>query len=89
MCLPHRLHWLVCRKAARRCNSLMDQYGFLEHDFQLAVAMVLIVTVLEMARRSIDWPLPLVAVLALSYGLFGIISLGWKMPLTRLPAKWR
>jgi len=49
----------------------MDQYGFLETDFQLGVAVVLILTVLEMARRSIGWPLPLVAICALAYGLLG------------------
>ncbi len=52
-------------------NLLIDQYGFLENDFQLAVAVVLIVVVLEAARRAINWPLPLVALLALAYGLFG------------------
>lgn len=52
-------------------DALSDQYGFLEGDFQIAVAIVLLVTVLEMARRAIGWPLPLVAALALLYGLFG------------------
>lgn len=52
-------------------NALGDQYGFLESDFQLAVAVTLLLVVLETARRVIGWPLPLVAALALLYGLFG------------------
>ena len=52
-------------------ERLLDQYGFLEGDFQIAIAVVLLVTVLEAARRAINWPLPLVALLALTYGLFG------------------
>ena len=52
-------------------NALSDQYGFLEGNFQIGIAIVLLVVVLEAARRAISWPLPLVAVLALAYGLFG------------------
>jgi len=52
-------------------SALSDQYGFISNDFQMFVAASLLVVVLEMARRSIGWPLPLVAVLALAYGLFG------------------
>ena len=52
-------------------NALSDQYGFLEGPFQTALAFTLIVVVLEAARRAIGWPLPLVALLALLYGLFG------------------
>lgn len=52
-------------------SALSDQYGFLSGDFQLVLAITLLVTVLEMARRSIGWPLPVVAALALAYGLFG------------------
>ena len=52
-------------------NMLGDQYGFLEGDFQIAVAVVLLICVIEAARRAIGWPLPLVAVLALAYALFG------------------
>ncbi len=50
---------------------LSDQYGFISSDFQIFVAISLLVVVLEMARRSIGWPLPLVATLALAYGVFG------------------
>jgi len=52
-------------------SMLSDQYGFIANDFQTLIAIVLLMVVLEMARRSIGWPLPLVAVTALAYGLFG------------------
>jgi TRAP transporter 4TM/12TM fusion protein len=52
-------------------DMLIDQYGFLESRFQAVVAVVLLVVVLEAARRAIGWPLPLVALLALLYGLYG------------------
>ncbi|MEM7547182.1 MAG: TRAP transporter fused permease subunit [Pseudomonadota bacterium] len=52
-------------------EALSDQYGFLEGNFQLTIAIVLLVTVLEMARRSIGWPLPMVAAAALAYGMLG------------------
>ena len=52
-------------------ETLADQYGFLEGGFQIAIAAVLLLTVLEMARRSIGLPLPTIAALALLYGLFG------------------
>ena len=52
-------------------NLLLDQYGYLANDFQTVVAVILLITVLEMARRSIGWPLPLLALVALLYGLFG------------------
>lgn len=52
-------------------SALSDQYGFLEGDFQTALAIILLATVLEMARRSIGWPLPLVALAALAYGVLG------------------
>ena len=35
------------------------------------MATILLLVVLEMARRAIGWPLPLVAVMALVYGLYG------------------
>ncbi len=52
-------------------SMLADQYGYIENDFQIFVAISLLVVVLEMARRAIGWPLPLVAIVALAYGLFG------------------
>ncbi|MEQ9242941.1 TRAP transporter permease [Roseovarius indicus] len=58
--------WIVVNR-----EMLGDQYGFLEGNFQVALAAVLVLVVLEAARRSIGWPLPLVAATALLYGLFG------------------
>ena len=52
-------------------SALSDQYGFLEGDFQTGIAIALLVSVLEMARRSIGWPLPMVALAALAYGIWG------------------
>ncbi|MEM9635107.1 MAG: TRAP transporter fused permease subunit [Pseudomonadota bacterium] len=61
----------ACLWVAVNQEMLSDQYGFLEGDFQLLVAVVLLVTVLEGARRAIGWPLPIVASLTLAYGLLG------------------
>ncbi len=58
--------WIAFSHAALR-----GQYGFLEGSFQLWLAIGLILIVLEGARRMIGWPLPVVAALALAYGLFG------------------
>nr|WP_306154540.1 TRAP transporter fused permease subunit [Roseovarius sp. MMSF_3281] len=52
-------------------DALADQYGFLEGEAQVWIAAALIGVVLEAARRAIGWPLPLVALTALLYGLFG------------------
>lgn len=52
-------------------QALGDQYGFLESPVQIAIAVVLLVVVLETARRAIGWALPTVAALALLYGLLG------------------
>lgn len=56
---------------AIKSDDLSDQYGFLEGSGQIAIAIILLATVLEMARRAIGWPLPIVAVLALAYGIGG------------------
>ncbi|MDF1609579.1 TRAP transporter fused permease subunit [Hoeflea sp. YIM 152468] len=58
--------WVAWHHAA-----LGDQYGFLEGNLQIGIAVILLVVVLEAARRAISWPLPLVALLALLYGLLG------------------
>lgn len=52
-------------------SSLSDQYGFLMGQGQIAIASALLIVVLEMARRAIGWPLPMVAGVALLYALFG------------------
>lgn len=62
---------IICVGIAFTQHSLGEQYGYLNSPLQVALALVLIVVVLEMARRSIGWPLPLVAVMALFYGFLG------------------
>ena len=52
-------------------DALGDQYGFLEGRGQIAIAVTLILVVLEAARRAIGWPLPVVAAIALAYALLG------------------
>jgi hypothetical protein len=53
-------------------SALDDQYGFLEGDLQMRVAVVLLACVLEMARRAIGWPLPTdCRCWRCIYGLFG------------------
>ncbi|MDO9503702.1 TRAP transporter large permease subunit, partial [Falsiroseomonas sp.] len=52
-------------------SALMDQYGAIQGWLQHAVAILLILLVLEMARRSIKAVLPGIAALVLAYGLFG------------------
>ena len=60
-----------CLYVAWNARALGDQYGFLQGDLQLPIACVLLFGALEMARRAIGWPLPVVAALMLAYGLFG------------------
>ncbi len=60
-----------CLYVAIFSNELMDQYGFLENKFQLIVSLILILIVLDAARRSVGWPLPVVSFVALLYGVFG------------------
>ena len=57
-------------------SSLSDQYGFLMGQGQVAIASALLVVLLEMARRAIGWPLPMVAGVALLYALFGEVIPG-------------
>lgn len=58
--------WIAFNQA-----MLGDQYGYLSGELQYAVAVSLLLVTLEMARRAIGWPLPLVALIALAYGLWG------------------
>lgn len=60
-----------CIWIALNQSMLGDQYGYLADNFQHAIAICLLIITLEMARRSISWPLPLVALIALAYGLWG------------------
>ncbi|HEX2115946.1 MAG TPA: TRAP transporter fused permease subunit [Alphaproteobacteria bacterium] len=52
-------------------DHLLDQYGTLQGWLQHGVALVVILVVLDMARRAIKPVLPSVALVALAYGLFG------------------
>ena len=61
----------ACLWVAVQHDALADQYGFLENNLQIGIAIILLLAVLEAARRAVGWPLPLVAVIALLYGLFG------------------
>jgi len=56
---------------AFNAEVLGDQYGYISEHYQLWIAAILLLSVLEMARRSIGWPLPMVAAIALAYGILG------------------
>ncbi|WP_298835803.1 TRAP transporter fused permease subunit [uncultured Roseobacter sp.] len=60
-----------CLWIALNHQNLKDQYGFLEGRLQTAMAIFLLLLVMEGARRMIGWPLPAVAAVMLAYGLFG------------------
>lgn len=60
-----------CIWIALNHQMLRNQYGFLENGFQVALAITLLLIAMEGARRMIGWPLPLVALCALLYGLYG------------------
>ena len=50
---------------------LSDQYGFLNGAEQFLISIILIFITLEMARRTVGWPLPLITLIFLLYGLTG------------------
>src|SRR3546814_13476118 len=52
----------ACLYTAFNADMLSNQYGFLSGGLQIAVALTLLVVTLEMARRAIGWPLPLVEI---------------------------
>ena len=60
-----------CLYIAVNHNALGDQYGMLFGTEQYIVAFALLAVTLELARRAIGWPLPLVALIALLYAFFG------------------
>lgn len=62
---------VACGALAYNHQMFSDQYGFLMGKLQIAMALALLLIVLEMARRAIGWPLPSVAAIALLYGFFG------------------
>src|SRR5699024_8743504 len=61
----------ACFYTALNADMLADQYGFMNGHIQIGVGFVLLVVTLEMARRAIGWPLPLVALASLLYAFFG------------------
>lgn len=61
----------ACLWIAFNHQMLRNQYGFLEGQFQVALAVTLLLITIEGARRMIGWPLPVVALAALLYGLYG------------------
>ena len=62
---------LFCGFIALNESALSDQYGFITGGLQITVGVGLILLTLEMARRAVSWPLPLITLLFLLYGLFG------------------
>jgi TRAP transporter 4TM/12TM fusion protein len=73
-----RIGYLLCAAGVFGClyvalfrDALSDQYGSLDGVLQYGIAIALLLVVLDMARRAIKLALPTVAVLALTYGLFG------------------
>ena len=62
---------LFCGFIALNESALSDQYGFISGGWQVMVGVGLILLTLEMARRTVSWPLPLITLLVVLYGLFG------------------
>ncbi len=62
---------LICSYIALCEKNLSDQYGFLNSKIQIFISITLIIIILEMARRSIGLPLPLIAIIFLLYGFLG------------------
>ena len=60
-----------CLYIVAQWEVLDEQYGSLEGPFQFVLAGVLVLVVLEMARRAIKLALPSVAIIALMYAMFG------------------
>ncbi|PMR69046.1 TRAP transporter permease [Halomonas heilongjiangensis] len=61
----------ACGYIAVNEEALSQQYGFIDTHLQMVIGVFLIGLALEAARRAIGWPLPLVALAALLYGVFG------------------
>ena len=62
---------MACAYIALHEDVLAGQYGFIDGPLQMVIGIFLILLALEVARRSIGWPLPLVAACALLYGVLG------------------
>ena len=65
------LGMLGCLYIVFHRRELADQYGSLEGGFQIALAVVLILIVLDMARRAVQPVMPAIALIVLLYGLVG------------------
>ncbi|MGI9372930.1 MAG: TRAP transporter permease [Hyphomicrobiales bacterium] len=61
----------ICLYIVWNRDALSDQYGSLEGWPQRIAAVALVLIVLEMARRAVKLALPIVACIALLYGIFG------------------
>ncbi|MGB2464175.1 MAG: TRAP transporter permease DctM/Q, partial [Candidatus Puniceispirillaceae bacterium] len=59
---------ISCGYIAFNETALSDQYGFLSGLHQFLIAGLLILITLEMARRAIGWPLPLISSMFIFYG---------------------
>ncbi len=75
---PGPLAWLTCVLGVAACvwvawnqSALSDQYGILSGNLQVVIAVVLLFSAIDMARRAVGWPMPSLAAIALLYGLFG------------------
>ena len=62
---------LSCLYIAINESLLSEQYGFINGWDQFLISGILISVTLEMARRTVGWPLPVITLLFLMYGLFG------------------
>ena len=62
---------LSCLYIAKNEPLLSEQYGFISGWEQVLISGILILITLEMARRTVGWPLPVIALLFLIYGLIG------------------
>ncbi|WP_339853643.1 TRAP transporter fused permease subunit, partial [uncultured Nisaea sp.] len=61
----------ICAYISWNTEALGDQYGYTEGWLQRAGGVLILLIVLEMARRAVKLALPAFAVIALLYGLFG------------------
>ena len=62
---------LSCFYIALKEPYLSEQYGFLSGWEQFLISIILILITLEMARRTVGWPLPFITLIFLFYGLIG------------------
>ena len=62
---------LSCLYIAINESLLSEQYGFINGWDQFLISGILISVTIGMARRTVGWPLPVITLLFLLYGLFG------------------